>query len=364
MSNNALTVDRLAFNLVKWDSLNSSQETNVFLGLYLAQFILVPIVHEEGHRSVLTSNNIGSISRQFFDKNGIATVTGLTDQTLIDFRDNELPSYIRLHTAGLESEYLIKNLADDIIGFREDKMRNVIAAQTGSVFGTIGYHMTSFFPGLFTPIDEGPDQLKNDIVGHDIYGMVKNLYRPMDSFYRYTNYEHLTPDEKTHIKRGAYSSLLNLLSPSYLTFKVNDARVSLGTGFTYTPFGGSYQLSAWYLADKKISISAYLYTNRTQQLPGFSFFWKDIKLTNSFNLSLKAHLYQQPEGLDFNTRNKFNGYLGNVKLDYELRKNTKTPISIFTSISTKSNGFVVGETFLNKSTYADFGVSFSLNKVR
>jgi hypothetical protein len=358
MSLNSLTISRLAFNTVNWDSLNETQQSIAWGGIYIAQLLLVPIVHEEGHRSVLTSNGIAGISRQFFDKNGIATVTGLSDQKLQDLRDNALPDYIRLHSSGLESEYLIKSQSDEIVGFREDDLVNILGAQTASTFGVIGYNLTSLFPGMFTPIEEGNVEENNDIVGHDIYGMVKNLYRPNDSFYRYTNYDHLTKVEKQYIKNGAYSSLLNLLSPSYLSFKTKNARLSFGGGFTYSPFGGAYRLSIWRLAKQKISVSVQLFTNRYINTPGLLVTWKDVQIAKKLNLTFNANVFSQPESLSFETKNKFVGYLGNLQISYKLDNWTKVPVSIFGGITNKSRGFVVGETFLGQKTYGNGGVSF------
>ena len=85
-----------------------SWPTATILQLGLTLFT-APLTHEEGHRSILTTKGIGSISRPYFDGNLAAYVEGVTDATLIALRDSDLPSYIRLHTAGLESDYVLGN---------------------------------------------------------------------------------------------------------------------------------------------------------------------------------------------------------------------------------------------------------------
>ena len=45
--------------------------------------ITIPLTHEEGHRAVLTTNHIGSVSNPFFNENLAAYVKGVSDQTLI-----------------------------------------------------------------------------------------------------------------------------------------------------------------------------------------------------------------------------------------------------------------------------------------
>ena len=73
----------------------------------LASLFLAPLTHEEGHRSVLTHLGIGSISKPFFNEKGAAYVMGVRDSELKDLRDTDLPNYIRLHTAGIESDYML-----------------------------------------------------------------------------------------------------------------------------------------------------------------------------------------------------------------------------------------------------------------
>ena len=70
----------------------------------LSAIILYPLTHEEGHRTILNSKGIGSVSRPYLDlENGAAYVNGVRDSELKNLRDTDFPSYIRLHTAGIES---------------------------------------------------------------------------------------------------------------------------------------------------------------------------------------------------------------------------------------------------------------------
>ena len=90
-----------------------------YTSLFITSLLLQPITHEEGHRSVLTELNIGAISQPIFDKNMVAKVTGVTDTTLKNLRDTNLPSYIRLHTAGLESDFTYLNSLNSKLSFEE-----------------------------------------------------------------------------------------------------------------------------------------------------------------------------------------------------------------------------------------------------
>jgi hypothetical protein len=92
--------------------------------------LFMPLTHEEGHRSILTSLGIGSISKPYFNSDGAAYVTGVTDATLSNLRDSSLPDYIRLHTAGLESDYCLNKRAE-ILAFSGQEEKNVLLLKSG-----------------------------------------------------------------------------------------------------------------------------------------------------------------------------------------------------------------------------------------
>ena len=50
---------RLIHNSIQTDSLGTWKKFFINSTLYLSQYLLMAVSHEEGHRSVLTTNNIG-----------------------------------------------------------------------------------------------------------------------------------------------------------------------------------------------------------------------------------------------------------------------------------------------------------------
>lgn len=177
-------------------------------------FLGTVVTHEEGHRSILTDLEIGSVSQPFSIFNGAAYVKGVTDQTLIDLRDNNLDDYIRLHTAGLESDYAILTRTETLLAFEGDNFENLGIDYLTRKASMVGYYLTNLIPGLFSDIEEEDNELERDIVGHDLYGAIKNLYRPDEEFYRYTNFDDLVSEEKKFAKKVGWLSLLNLVNPT------------------------------------------------------------------------------------------------------------------------------------------------------
>ena len=83
---NVMTINRLASRLI--DDESSRVDDVIKFGI---SFLGEIITHEEGHRSVLTNLEIGSISQPFSIFKGVAYVKGVTDETLINIRNNDFP---------------------------------------------------------------------------------------------------------------------------------------------------------------------------------------------------------------------------------------------------------------------------------
>ena len=68
------------------DELIPNKKVKMIVKLSAISLFGLPYTHEEGHRSVLTSKGIGSISQPFFGSNGAAYVKGVKDIELINLR--------------------------------------------------------------------------------------------------------------------------------------------------------------------------------------------------------------------------------------------------------------------------------------
>ena len=83
----------------------------------------------------------------------VAKVTGVTDTTLKNLRDTNLPSYIRLHTAGLESDFTYLNSLNSKLSFEEEEYKYIKGDILARNLGVSFYHLTSFINRKFS-LDE------------------------------------------------------------------------------------------------------------------------------------------------------------------------------------------------------------------
>ena len=306
-------------------------------GLLLGTFFCIPFTHEEAHRAILTHKGIGSISQPIpvFQSlnifNGASYVVGVSDSILMDLRDTDYPTFIRMHTAGIESDYILaqksyRNIAlglDFITSFkpRMAKDTNYIYESYDEyllrTISVIGYCFPPLINVWLNPrekiLQEEDDELKRDIVGHDIYGMVHHLFNPTAEYARYWDLCELNDEEKKFVKRIAFKALLNIpiISPLLWTkdFKImiTDAlQISWNTGAALAPFGDFideyFYLKYTGFDISPINLQVYFrqYQNKENWFPAFGF---KVIAFNPFDwlyINLGCDLWFEPKNLDFN----------------------------------------------------------------
>ncbi|WP_339663544.1 hypothetical protein [uncultured Polaribacter sp.] len=328
----------------------------------------MPYTHEEGHRSVLTSKGIGSISQPFFGSNGAAYVKGVKDTELINLRNTDFPNYARLHSAGLESDYMIASKIEEFVAFEEESYEVLKEEYLLRKIGLMSYHLTTLMPSLMPEIVEEDNELKRDIVGHDIWGFVRHLHRSNMPFFRYTDFEDLTNTEKKYAKGLAWKSFSNLLSPMLFgksSFNLNpNLKGNFSIGHSLSPFGDYFEQNFYLFYKKKYKVIFYLreFMNRDKTFLASGIKLHNYKISNKFATSVGLDLWNQPENLSFTTTNNKIG--GNVylKLNHFTFQNNDTfikGIGFFSEIFYKTDGFLSEYASLENDFGLRFGISIS-----
>ena len=331
----------------------------------LASFYLTPLTHEEGHRSVLTNLTIGSVSAPLFKK-GVAKVTGVTDQTLKGLRDSNLPDYIRLHTAGIESDYALSKRSQQLIMFDQENVRNVIGDFLLRRTGLFFYYFSSAFSTKNHIEDEELNELDRDIVGDDVRGAVRHLHRPADPFYRYTKYTDLLPHERKYIRKVGFWSLLNLANPLLVgkgSFNLNNnLKVGFGLGYIMVPFGTMAEENIWLKYRQNCNLNFFVrqYSNQHNTFLGLGLAVFDYNVGKHIALSGSVQGWKQPEALSFTTNKGKLGGEGLLRFSYKLLGKLQSPlnwISIDGTFRAKTEGFVLEDPSLKKGVNVAFGFS-------
>lgn len=350
------------------DDIFPNKKVGISAKAIFVYLIGMPLTHEEGHRSVLTHKGIGSISQPFFNSKGAAYVKGVTNNTLINLRENDFSNYIRLHTAGLESDQMITSEIENLLFFNEETFDVIKEEYVFRKLSPVLYNLTTFIPSLSPKIKEENDELKSDIVGHDIWGMVRHLHRPEMEFYRYTDFDDLNKEEKRYAKKLAWRSFSNFLNPMFfgkIHFNVNEnLKGNASIVHSLAPFGDYFEQNFLVNYKNKLNTSFYIreYMNRNDLFMAGGATLHNVIISNKITSSISFDVWKQPKNLDFNTSLGQLGGNGNIKINYQFSQNNSKILKragIYSEIYYKSEGFLPEYASLKDDFGLRFGLSFS-----
>lgn len=340
-----------------------------YIQIAIVSLLFIPLTHEEGHRSILTGKSIGAISQPYINKHFAAYVTGVTDSALISLRNNDLPNYIRLHTAGLESDHMLTKRVEDLCFFEMDEFKNVRYEYLLRKIGILTYYLSGLFKSNFE-IAEETNELERDIVGHDIYGAARHLHRPKMDFYRYTRYDDLTAEETDFVRRAGFRSLLNLLNPLMIGidgFKLNeDIKFNIGMGYSLSPFGDYIEENIRLQFSKIYNLNVYVrqFENKSNWFHSFGLGITNLKLLDNLYSDLNCHYLSQPKDFSFTTTNTFNS--GAVEVDLRYFFNFKPTafirgMSVNAGLIYKGIGYIPEEIYLQEAFGFRLGTSLLMD---
>lgn len=339
------------------------------LQLGLTSLFFAPLTHEEGHRSVLTQEGIGSISKPYFDSDGVARVVGVSDEYLRVLRDTELPTFIRLHTAGLESDAALLGRMETLCAFDQERVHILWIEYTIRRLNQVLYYASSLFE-FEAGIEEEANELDRDIVGHDVYGAIRHLHRPTMEFFRYTDYDDLTSEERDFADRVGLRSLANLVNPLLImrpNWKLRpNIKCSFGFGYSMCPFGDYLEQNGWFLIHERTRLHCYVreFENKDDWFLGMGLRLVDCAVSDRLTCSAGVHAWNQPKDLSFMESIGEVGGAVDVLLRYRVfdrgDDGRRRSASVDMGVISKTPGFLIEEAFLDGRTSLRLGFSLAL----
>jgi hypothetical protein len=314
------------------------------------------LTHEEAHRSILVGEDIGAVSHAFPFEKRSGYVDGVTDATLQNLRDTEFPTFIRLHTAGFESDYMLATREEALMALGDESPRVLLVEYLIRKVAIIRY----FTEGLFHHDTDGPEEaneLERDIVGNDLYGAIRHLFRPAMPYVRYTRLADLTGQERRYLRRVEWRTFLNLANANVIGvsgFRLSpDVVVNLGLGHCLGPFGDFIDEKVWLAGGRAIKVSAYLreFENLDHWFLGGGIGLVDYPLVKRVAVSAMVHYWNQPAGLSFTERTGRPGGAIDVtgRYKFPLRPGGRVDfLSLDLGLICKSAGFLPEELALDR----------------
>lgn len=343
-----------------------SPKTSGLVQIVLDLFFL-PLTHEEGHRSILTNENIGAISRPYFNKNMAAFVTGVRDDELIVLRTTNLPVFTRMYTAGLESDYSLLLREKGLLTGDKSEYEVLWVDYVVRKLNLVAYYAMGLFK-YNMGLDEETNELKRDIAGHDVYGAIRSLHNPSMDFQRYVDYDDLLPEERKFAKRVGWRSFLNLLDLSLILHKgfsiKQNYRLDFNLGYMMCPFGDLIDEHIWMNA-YRLNYHLYFrqFQNRQTWFPAFGLEVSDINPFENFYSNISVHGWNQPRDLSFVRKEAETGGAIDLLCKYRFpidSNNRLKGVSLNIGLIAKTKGFLPEEAVMDKHFGIRFGASIWL----
>jgi hypothetical protein len=351
------------------DLLNSNLKPVVSYAIQGAATLLFfhDLTHEDAHRAILVGEDIGAVSHPFrFSERG-GYVVGVTDATLKNLRDTKFPTFIRLHTAGFESDYMLAVREETLMSLGGEDYKNLAVDYLLRKAGIIRYFTEGFFKSD-SLVTEEANELERDVVGNDLYGVVRHLHRPTMEYKRYTRYADLTDEELGYLHRVQYRTLLNLANANVVgvtNFRISDSvRLNAGLGHSMGPFGDFIDQNFWLAVNGKVKIGGYLreFENRDHWFFGAGVGVNDYPVGGRVAVSAAVHYWEQPLNLSFTAVEGRQGGAVDVTARYKLPLKHSTwlrYVSFDVGAIYKTAGFLPEELALGEHFGFRVGLSLS-----
>lgn len=330
--------------------------------------LLKTMTHEEGHRAILTGEGIASVSHPLLFTERAGYVDGVTDQALQNLRDTTFPTFIRLHTAGFESDYMLATREETLLSFEQERYNNLAVDYLLRKSALLIY----FTEGIFKRDSDGAEEaneLQRDIVGNDLYGAIRHLFRPTMAYHRYTRFADLTDEEHGYLERVQWRTFLNLANANLVgirNLRLNDhVKANFGLGHCMGPFGDFIDEKIWLAYRQKVNVSLYLreFENRDHWFFGAGGGIDQYPLARRISVSALVHYWNQPVDLSFNSATGKSGGAVDVSGSYRLamsQTSSFSNLSLDVGMIAKTAGFLPEETALGGHVGFRVGLTVSM----
>jgi len=340
-------------------------------------------LHEEYHRAVMTRREINSFNdmNTFPFGKALVYVRKVTDENLIMLSDNYNNDFRRLMIAGNEGQFhQIQTMQKNNFYLNQDLPN--IPLYWMSTMTNIVYLNQSGDDIFNEKIDEanakeGTDISSRDFTGADFTTWVDALFFPDKPYAdrglhpsgvginRYIKPSQLSGEARSYLKKQGNLHWLNILSPHLVGFpKIKLKSTENGNYYgsfavrhLLTPFGNDINLDIFYQTPKHNFFFAFHnYNNLNSSFFGLEGALIDKKLLDDkLLLSARAMIWTQPKNQSFFTNIASIGGMFSICSSYAIGH-----WHPYIAIEGKTNGWVMGNVFLEKNISFNMGISLRM----
>lgn len=323
--------------------------------------------HERWHEAALSARGIDSTVNA-------NKITGVTDESLAEFKRAHPAEFVRSQTVGVEGGYEFITTLEKEQFFRQTRVWNVPTIWSM-------YAMSSLYMQICASTLSDDDasyaaketnQAKRDTGGSDCTGWTYDLFHPDEPYgargphpagngiRRYRTWSELTGREQGYLGQQRSLSFLNFLDPTLLgfsDFQMGRLRFNAHIRHVPTSFGHEIALDGFLEVDQlRLFVSAQNFFNYEHWFPGLSAqLWRypfPVYGNRSLAVSMTLNGWLQPDDQRFFASMPELGGLARLRLDLS-GPNTVEP---FLEVDGKSRGWAAGVLALEASCSVRLGI--------
>lgn len=331
--------------------------------------------HEEFHRSVLGAQDISSENGNWLFSRWDGTVYGISDLSLANLKSTDVNNLLYSYVAGVQYEIFLneKNTLGDFYKRRSMPKSALLLYDAYYVFNYFRFSTSSLSDSvkILAPPHESANPVERDFAGADITAWTYDMFNPelpytsRDSFpngegvNRRIGFADLSIEARDYLIKQKQLSLLNFLNPAifFITgIKINnDLSFNFFTQYSPTHFGNDI---AFYFPVKykkyDLLINVHNYSNKYDNEFGIGLGLYNYRFSKKIESDLTLHIWDQPKTF-FDHENIIGGSF-EIKTSYLLSGN----FSGFISLNGKSQGWMLGNPYLESNISLQLGLSYNL----
>jgi hypothetical protein len=335
----------------------------------LYHFFSTPFEEVLSEQQLLNVHGLTSkINPVIFNKFQSSYVSGLSNDVLTEYKTNYYNDFMRMHTIRQDGHWVKAQIIEDELVQANLSNRNNRRSFWELYWVELFIHKLSMAYSPFAKdrktLDVSED--KQPIVIDRDKSWVKYLFEPDAEYNRHILNENLTGEEQRYLKRSAWLSWMNVLSPQI--FGIKKFRLTNSTAFTFslnylrTPFGEMFGQNV-YLTNYSRLHGIYLrqYKNHEQTTFGAGYKLFDLKLFKNMYVTSTLDYWKQPSGSQFFSKSFVHGFHIGQMLEYRLSPDKYTrqnKAALLFGYDFKTDGYLPQSYFLGKNFDAKMGVKW------
>jgi hypothetical protein len=301
-------------------------------------------------------------------------VFGIDNNMLTEYKANHYGNFMRLHTVRKDAHWAKAQILEDKLAQADLSNKNNKRSFLELYLVELFSHRLSTTYNPFAKDRKTPDNISEDkqpiMIDRD-KSWVKYLFEPDAEYNRHILNENLTDEERGYLKRSAWLSWMNVLSPQMFGIKkfglTNSVDFTFSLNYLRTPFGEMFGQTIYLTTNYNLLHGIYLkqYRNHEATTLGIGYKLFNLKLFKNTYVTSTFDYWRQPSGLQCYSKSFAHGFHIGQMLEYNFSPDTYTrqnKASLLIGYEFKTEGYLPQSYFPGQNFDVKAGIKWYFSK--